>query len=85
MPKPTTLGLNGPGVFSKAAIEQAVRELPENELSASATSTDLQSADVVVSVQKTWRNGWGLGWWGSATVGAGKPEGATGVQVKKKL
>lgn len=86
MPKLTTLDLNGPGVFSKAAIDQVVRDLPENELDLSATSADLKSADVALSVQKTWRNGWGVGWWGKVRVEGGeKPAGATGFEVKKKL
>ena len=84
MPKLTTLGLNEPGPITKSAIDQ-VRNLPENELTLSGESTDLKTGDVTVSVQKTWRNGWGLGWWGTAKVGAGKPTGATGFEVKKKL
>lgn len=84
MSKITTLGLNEPGPITKSALEH-VRTLPENELTTTATTDDFKTADVGVSLQKTWRNGWGFGWWGKAKLGAGKPQGSTGIEVKKKL
>lgn len=84
VPKITTLGLSEPGPITQSAIDQ-VHNLPENQLTIAGESENLRQGDVTVSVQKTWRNGWGLGWWGKATVGAGKPTGATGFEVKKKL
>lgn len=83
--KLTTLGLSDYGPITKSAIDH-VRTLPENEFTGTVASDDLKSADVTVSLQKTWRNGWGLGWWGKVTVAdKHKPAGATGIEVKKKL
>lgn len=74
-----------PGKPSGTLLEQALQQLPENELNAKATSTDGKTADVKVSIQKTWME-WGLGLFGFGKLGAGRPKDmGVGIEVKKKL
>jgi hypothetical protein len=69
----------------KTLAEQALDQLPENELHGKAVTEDGRTVDAKVSVQKTWANGWGLGTFVMGTFGKGrKPEGAAGIEVKKK-
>lgn len=74
----------GPGPLTKAAIDQA-KNLPTNELTAGATTTDFKTIDATVGVQKRWTNGWGVGAFLAAKIGTGRPQGSAGVLVTKKL
>lgn len=74
----------GPGPLTQAAIDKA-RSLPGNQLEVDAGTSDFRTVDLTVGVKKTWRNGWGVGAWVGAKLGAGKPQGSAGVTVTKSL
>jgi hypothetical protein len=69
----------------KTIAEQALEQLPENELNVRATTDDGSTVDTTVSIQKTTKRGVGIGVFAKAKLGAGKPKDAVaGVEVKKK-
>jgi hypothetical protein len=70
----------------KSLVEQAIEQLPENELHGKVTTDDGQSIDGKLSVQKTWKNGVGFGFFveGKFQIGR-KPQGAAGLEIKKKF
>lgn len=70
----------------KSLTQQALDQLPENELNAKVTTDDGKTVAGKLSIQKTWRNGWGLGIFGQGKAGTGqKPDLAAGFEVRKKL